>query len=127
MKHDSNTSQALFDKSVIEKYNLTGPRYTSYPTAVVFNDQFNEATHRKNLPSHVSESTGHALSLYVHIPFCDTLCFFCACNKIATKRREKADLYLDYLEKEMQLQSALIANDRVVEQLHFGGGTPTFF
>ena len=126
MKHNSNTCQTLFDKSMIEKYNLTGPRYTSYPTAVVFNDQFDETTHRKNLLSHVADSTGQALSLYVHIPFCDTLCFFCACNKIATKRREKADLYLDYLEKEMQLQSALLADNRVVEQLHFGGGTPTF-
>ncbi len=119
-------SNVSFDLELIKKHNLTGPRYTSYLTAVVFNDSYREANHRKNLLDHFSQSEDKPLSLYFHIPFCDTLCFFCACNKIATKKRDKADIYLDYLEKEIQMQAALIPAGRVVEQMHFGGGTPTF-
>ncbi|MFC3195628.1 oxygen-independent coproporphyrinogen III oxidase [Marinicella sediminis] len=126
MQLKQSSGNNLFDKQLIQKYNLTGPRYTSYPTAVVFNEQYNSGNHRKNLLSCYEASVNKPLSLYVHIPFCDTLCFFCACNKIATKRREKADVYLDYLEQEMQLQAALIPDGREVEQLHLGGGTPTF-
>ncbi|WP_154223314.1 oxygen-independent coproporphyrinogen III oxidase [Marinicella rhabdoformis] len=118
------SNHITFDKALIQKYNLTGPRYTSYPTAVVFDDSHTPESHVTNLKSQ-AENT-EPLSLYFHIPFCDTLCFFCACNKIATKRREKADLYLDYLEKEMQMQSQWLHPDRPVEQLHLGGGTPTF-
>ncbi|MFB6261248.1 MAG: radical SAM protein, partial [Thiohalorhabdaceae bacterium] len=66
------------------------------------------------------------LSLYFHIPFCDTLCFYCACNKIATKNRARAATYLDYLFREIELQGALFDGDRTVDQLHLGGGTPTF-
>ncbi len=116
----------VFDLDLIQKYNLSGPRYTSYPTAVVFNEQYTTANHRKNLLSCFDTTHNKPLSLYFHIPFCDTLCFFCACNKIATKNRSKADVYLDYLEKEIKLQSALIPASRIVEQMHFGGGTPTF-
>ncbi|TDR18316.1 oxygen-independent coproporphyrinogen III oxidase [Marinicella litoralis] len=119
-------SNVSFDVELIKKYNLSGPRYTSYPTAVVFNEYFRESQHRKNLLSYFNESKNKPLSLYFHIPFCDTLCFFCACNKVATKKREKADIYLNYLEKEIQMQAALIPAERVVEQMHFGGGTPTF-
>jgi len=115
-----------FDLAMIKKYNLTGPRYTSYPTAVVFNSNYQEKEHINNLKSCHDSTQNKPLSLYFHIPFCDTLCFFCACNKIATKKREKADIYLDYLEKEIQMQSALIPTSRPVEQMHFGGGTPTF-
>jgi len=119
-------SNVTFDIDLIKKYNLSGPRYTSYPTAVVFNDDYRETQHKKNLRTYFDQSKNKPLSLYFHIPFCDTLCFFCACNKIATKKRDKADIYLDYLEKEIMMQSALIPTDRVVEQMHFGGGTPTF-
>lgn len=118
--------QVTFDLALIKKHNLTGPRYTSYPTAVVFNDDYRESDHRKNLMRCYAERAGQPLSLYFHIPFCDTLCFFCACNKIATKKRDKADVYLDYLEQEIKMQAALIPSTRVVEQMHFGGGTPTF-
>lgn len=125
---DSNNriADVKFDLELIKKYNLTGPRYTSYPTAVVFNDSYREAQHKENLTAYFEESKDKPLSLYFHIPFCDTLCFFCACNKIATKKRDKADKYLDYLEKEIEMQAALIPKERVVEQMHFGGGTPTF-
>lgn len=115
-----------FDKDLIKKYNLTGPRYTSYPTAVVFNESYDEQAHLDNLKSQYQKAAQQPLSLYFHIPFCDTLCFFCACNKITTKKRDKADTYLDFLEQEIKLQSAHIADTRAVEQLHFGGGTPTF-
>jgi len=127
MTHSNHRiADVKFDLDLIKKYNLSGPRYTSYPTAVVFNDSYREAKHTNNLTSYFEESRVKPLSLYFHIPFCDTLCFFCACNKIATKKREKADIYLDYLEKEIKMQAALIPQQRVVEQMHFGGGTPTF-
>ncbi|MCB1582242.1 MAG: oxygen-independent coproporphyrinogen III oxidase [Marinicella sp.] len=119
-------AEVQFDLDLIKKYNLTGPRYTSYPTAVVFNDSYREKQHKENLKTYFDESKDKPLSLYFHIPFCDTLCFFCACNKIATKKRDKADTYLDYLEKEIEMQAALVPKQRVVEQMHFGGGTPTF-
>jgi len=125
MKNQTDDA-VVFDLELIQKYNLAGPRYTSYPTAVVFNDSYQESRHRKNLLDYMADSKDKPLSLYFHIPFCDTLCFFCACNKIATKKREKADVYLDYLEKEIKMQAALIPAGRVVEQMHFGGGTPTF-
>lgn len=115
-----------FDKELIKKYNLTGPRYTSYPTAVVFNESYDEQAHLNNLTSQQQTASDQPLSLYFHIPFCDTLCFFCACNKITTKKRDKADTYIDFLAREIKLQSDYIADTRVVEQLHFGGGTPTF-
>ncbi|MGJ8664292.1 MAG: oxygen-independent coproporphyrinogen III oxidase [Marinicella sp.] len=119
-------SHVTFDLELIKKYNLSGPRYTSYPTAVVFNDDYRESQHQKNLIECHTLTQNKPLSLYFHIPFCDTICFFCACNKIATKKREKADVYLDYLEQEIQMQAALTPAGRVVEQMHFGGGTPTF-
>ncbi len=115
-----------FDLELIKKYNLSGPRYTSYPTAVVFNESFSQQHYQHNLHTYCADSVNQPLSLYIHIPFCDTLCFFCACNKIATKKRSKADVYLDYLAKEIHMQAALIHPGRQVTQLHLGGGTPTF-
>jgi oxygen-independent coproporphyrinogen-3 oxidase len=115
-----------FDIELINKYNKSGPRYTSYPTAVVFNDQYNTEIYNKLAYLSKSKNCNNPLSLYFHIPFCDTLCFYCACNKIATKKREKADVYLDYLDKEMAMHSDLYSKQRHVEQMHFGGGTPTF-
>jgi len=113
-----------FDAEKIKRYNTTAPRYTSYPTAVAFSTDFSEADYLH----HVKNSNTHAtpLSLYFHIPFCDTVCFYCACNKIATKDYSKADEYLDYLYREIDVQAALFDSSRIVEQLHWGGGTPTF-
>jgi oxygen-independent coproporphyrinogen-3 oxidase len=115
-----------FNLELIKKYDRAGPRYTSYPTAVVFNDEFNADNYIQQAKASNLTNKQQALSLYFHIPFCDTLCFYCACNKIATKKRSKADIYLDYLDKEMAMHAALFAQDRMVEQMHFGGGTPTF-
>lgn len=113
-----------FDAALIEKYSISGPRYTSYPTAVQFSDSFDD----KRYIQYLQESNQHArdLSLYVHIPFCKSVCYYCACNKIITRNTEQAAQYLSYLERDIQQQAAHIDAGRKVVQLHFGGGTPTF-
>jgi oxygen-independent coproporphyrinogen-3 oxidase len=114
-----------FDAEKIKRYNTTAPRYTSYPTAVAFTPDFSEADYLRHArSSNTRQST--PLSLYFHIPFCDTICFYCACNKIATKDYSKAGEYLEYLYKEIDIQAKLFDKSRIVEQLHWGGGTPTF-
>ena len=114
------TDNFVFDQELINRYDRAGPRYTSYPTAVEFHNGF---TTRDLLKA---EGHSKALSLYFHIPFCDTVCFYCACNKIATKDRSKTEPYLKALEQEMIMQANLLDWQRPVEQLHWGGGTPTF-
>jgi len=113
-----------FDADLIKRYDKSGPRYTSYPTAVAFTADFKQADFER----HATESNTKTgpLSLYFHIPFCDTICFYCACNKIATKDYSKTGTYLQYLYREMDMQTKLFDSSRVVEQLHWGGGTPTF-
>jgi len=113
-----------FDLDLIKRYDQSGPRYTSYPTAVEFTDAFGEAAYRAACAR--SNASGRPLSLYFHLPFCDTVCFYCACNKVATKDRSLAQPYLDRVYRELELQRALFDGERVVEQLHWGGGTPTF-
>ncbi|WP_372881677.1 oxygen-independent coproporphyrinogen III oxidase [Psychromonas sp.] len=111
----------IWDQALIEKYNYSGPRYTSYPTALEFDESF---TYQESIAaSEVYPS--RPLSLYIHIPFCHKLCYFCGCNKIITRHQEKADIYLDALEKEIRQQAPYFKNRRV-SQLHWGGGTPTF-
>ncbi len=114
----------VFDIELIRRYDKSGPRYTSYPTAVQFHEGFAEADYRAIAAQ--SNQQGGPLSLYFHIPFCDTLCFYCACNKIATKNRKHAVPYLEALFKEIEMQGALFDRSRKVDQLHWGGGTPTF-
>jgi oxygen-independent coproporphyrinogen-3 oxidase len=117
--------QALvFDLGLIARYDQAGPRYTSYPTAVQFHDRFGPDDYRQAAAA--SNASARPLSLYFHIPFCDTVCFYCACNKVATKDRSLAQPYLDRVYRELAMQSALFDRGRVVEQLHWGGGTPTF-
>lgn len=113
-----------FDRALIHKYSQSGPRYTSYPTAVEFQAEFGEAEHIQFLQGNAE--SGKALSLYIHIPFCENVCFYCGCNKIITKNHSQASQYLDYLEREIQLQAQHLGGKREVVQLHFGGGTPTF-
>ncbi len=115
----------IFDIDLIRRYDKAGPRYTSYPTAVQFHDGFDESTYCEYAKNSNTEPL-KPLSLYMHIPFCDTVCFYCACNKIATKDRNLATAYLAHLHKELALQSALFNRERPVTQLHWGGGTPTF-
>jgi oxygen-independent coproporphyrinogen III oxidase len=114
----------VFDLDLIARYDQAGPRYTSYPTAVQFHDRFGPADYRRAAAA--SNASGRPLSLYFHIPFCDTVCFYCACNKVATKDRSLAQPYLDRVYRELAMQSSLFDRGRVVEQLHWGGGTPTF-
>lgn len=113
-----------FDIELINRYDKAGPRYTSYPTALEFHDQFNEDDYRRHIM--LSNKKGGPLSLYFHIPFCDTVCFYCACNKIITKNRQHAVPYLQNMHKEIAVLGALFDKERVVDQLHWGGGTPTF-
>lgn len=113
-----------FDLDLINRYDKAGPRYTSYPTALELHDAFGETEYRQQIQN--SNAKGGALSLYFHLPFCDTVCFFCACNKIVTKNRKHAEPYLNNLIKEIEMQAQLFDSDRKVNQLHWGGGTPTF-
>lgn len=116
----------IFDAELIKKYDTAGPRYTSYPTAVHFHTGFSAADYRATAAAANAETVLRPLSLYFHIPFCDTLCFYCGCNKIATKNRAHAVPYLEHLHREIALQGALFDRRRMVDQLHWGGGTPTF-
>jgi len=113
-----------FDEALIKRYNQSGPRYTSYPTAVQFEEQFGIEDYKA--AAQRSNDSKRGLSLYFHIPFCDTVCFFCACNKVWTRDRSKTTPYLERLFKEVEMQSKLYDSNRKVEQLHLGGGTPTF-
>lgn len=111
----------VWDQAMIEKYNYSGPRYTSYPTALEFDESFGYQDFRFAC----DETPDKPLSLYVHIPFCHKLCYYCGCNKVITRHLHKADKYLDVLEAEIKLQAPFFKN-RNVSQLHWGGGTPTF-
>ncbi len=110
-----------WDLALIQKYNYSGPRYTSYPTALEFSEDFGEAAFLQA----VARYPERPLSLYVHIPFCHKLCYFCGCNKIVTRQTHKADQYLDALEQEIAHRAPLFKG-RHVSQMHWGGGTPTY-
>lgn len=114
----------VFDPELIRRYDRSGPRYTSYPTAVQFHPGFGEPQYRAYAAA--SNLAGRGLSLYFHIPFCDTLCFYCACNKVVTRNHARAAPYVEALKREIALQAELFDPARTVEQLHWGGGTPTF-
>jgi len=116
-----------FDAQLITKLGQTGPRYTSYPTADRFTDGFTYRDYLQTIAGLRTRGSHHPLSLYVHIPFCDNICYYCACNKIITKNHEKAAIYLSYLKQEIELQGKLLDGMAGVEQLHLGGGTPTYF
>jgi oxygen-independent coproporphyrinogen-3 oxidase len=109
---------------LIKKYDRPGPRYTSYPTAPEWKDDFKAPQYQDHLAR--AEAAGGPLSIYVHLPFCREMCRFCGCNVIATHDRSRADAYLDVLEKEVALVAARLPTRRDVSQLHWGGGTPTF-
>ncbi|MGB1201604.1 MAG: oxygen-independent coproporphyrinogen III oxidase [Cognaticolwellia aestuarii] len=111
----------FFDQQLLAKYNTSGPRYTSYPTALEFNEQFCEW----DFSNAVANSKNDNLSLYLHIPFCHSLCYYCGCNKIVTRQHQKADIYLDYLAKEIAFRAPAFKN-KTVNQIHLGGGTPSF-
>ncbi|ANI29798.1 coproporphyrinogen III oxidase [Yersinia entomophaga] len=111
----------VWDLALIQKYNYSGPRYTSYPTALEFSESYDDAAYERA----VGRYPERPLSLYVHIPFCHKLCYFCGCNKLVTRQQHKADEYLAVLEKEIR-QRASLFKGRQVSQMHWGGGTPTY-
>lgn len=113
-----------WDPDLIHRYDLAGPRYTSYPTAVQFHSQVGTFDLLHALRD--SRKALRPLSLYVHVPFCANICYYCACNKVITKDRGRALPYLQRLEQEIQLIACHLDPNQKVEQLHFGGGTPTF-
>ncbi|UNM95750.1 oxygen-independent coproporphyrinogen III oxidase [Ignatzschineria rhizosphaerae] len=114
----------IFNEALIAKYDKAGPRYTSYPTAVQFTEEFGEKEYVE--AAQASNARKNPLSLYFHIPFCATICFYCGCNKIITNNRKRSEPYLNRLYKEMEMQGKLFNNKAPVKQLHWGGGTPTF-
>ncbi|BAF69478.1 oxygen-independent coproporphyrinogen III oxidase [Nitratiruptor sp. SB155-2] len=111
-----------FEKFV--KYSKPGPRYTSYPTAVEFSEEFSYERYIEKLHAQKDETP---LSLYFHLPFCRSACYFCGCNVVFTSKEDKKERYISYLQKELDILKNHINPDREVIQLHFGGGTPTFF
>jgi oxygen-independent coproporphyrinogen-3 oxidase len=116
--------QVCFDQDLIVRYGGRGPRYTSYPTALQFNDQLTQADYEAKAKE--SNDSDVPLSLYIHIPFCHSLCYYCGCNKIVTRNEERVSRYMEMLYREIEMQSKLFDRKRKVEQLHFGGGTPTY-
>ena len=118
--------QPEFDRELIASLPASGPRYTSYPTADRFHTQFGEAEYIQALELRRMGALNKPLSLYIHIPFCNTICYYCGCNKIITKDKSRADDYIRYLEREMALLAPHLQGRHALAQLHFGGGTPTF-
>jgi oxygen-independent coproporphyrinogen-3 oxidase len=120
----------VFNPELIRRFDINGPRYTSYPTADRFTDTFDayalSAWLAKRTTADETNEVGKPLSLYFHIPFCNTICYYCACNKIITKDHSLSAKYLNYMDREMGLQTASLGGSRDVSQLHLGGGTPTF-
>ncbi|MEX2240446.1 MAG: oxygen-independent coproporphyrinogen III oxidase [Burkholderiales bacterium] len=119
-------SDLVIDPVLIRQYDVSGPRYTSYPTADRFVEAFGEAELRQWLGKRNIGGVSQPLSLYVHLPFCDTLCYYCACNKVVTRDRLRSAKYIKYLEKELASLEPSLGANRAIGQLHWGGGTPTF-
>ncbi len=115
------------DQKLLKKYNINGPRYTSYPTAKEFGNSVNSESYHWHVEDSNQDPIPKPLSLYLHIPFCKSLCYYCGCHKVITQNKSKAHTYLDTLHREIELQAKLFAKDREVRQIHLGGGTPTYF
>ena len=117
-----------FSEDLIRRYDVSETRYTSYPTADRFVEAFSEMEYKQALTLRKSglSSKNLPLSLYAHIPFCESLCYYCACNKIITKHHDRATKYLRYLTREVELHTSILGLGQAVSQLHLGGGTPTF-
>jgi len=124
---NSGAENLVFDPQIIRRFDVNGPRYTSYPTADRFVEAFGPDAYQLWLGKRNIGAVSRQLSLYFHIPFCNTICYYCACNKIITKDHGRSAKYLKYLARELALQSSYLeGGDQEVAQLHWGGGTPTF-
>ncbi|MGH8061512.1 MAG: oxygen-independent coproporphyrinogen III oxidase [Pseudoxanthomonas sp.] len=120
------TSDLTLEAELLRRYDRPGPRYTSYPTAPQFSESFGEAQLREAVQLSNGDPIPRRLSLYLHVPFCMSPCFYCGCNRIITRDVGRGEIYLARLYREIELASALFDRDREVVQLHFGGGTPNF-
>jgi len=121
-----NFASIAFDSDLMSRYEGEGPRYTSYPTAAHFDAQIAEPEYRDEISRRAAEHASAPVSLYAHIPFCFAPCFYCACNKVVTSRMDLVESYVQSLDREIELRAACFGERCSVEQLHFGGGTPTF-
>ena len=124
--HPQLSRAPVFDAALIARYDINGPRYTSYPTAPQFHEGFGEDDLRRIARSSNEDPIPRALSIYIHIPFCLSPCFYCGCTRIITHDKRKADEYLGRLIREIELTAPMFDRDRCVNQLHLGGGTPNF-
>ena len=120
------SSELVIDPVSIRRHDVSGPRYTSYPTADRFVEAFGEAECRQWLDKRNIGGISQPLSVYLHLPFCDTICYYCACNKVITRDRSRAAKYIKYLAKELALVGGLLGAERRICQMHWGGGTPTY-
>lgn len=127
VKKDVNSVKPIVTSEMLRSFDVSGPRYTSYPTADRFVEAFTEDAYKIALDQRRLGGRANPLSIYVHIPFCESLCFFCACNKIVTKHHERSAEYLNYLSREIDLHIAHLGKGQTISQLHLGGGSPTFF
>jgi oxygen-independent coproporphyrinogen III oxidase len=124
-----NTSPPIFSPALLQQLDINGPRYTSYPTADRFHDGFDATAYARTLAARrelAAHNAAAPLSLYVHIPFCESVCYYCACNKVITRHHERAADYLRALDTEIELHLEALGGPQAVSQLHFGGGSPTF-
>ncbi|HMK85116.1 MAG TPA: oxygen-independent coproporphyrinogen III oxidase [Steroidobacteraceae bacterium] len=122
----TTATAVAFDCDLMRRYDREGPRYTSYPTALQFTDSIDCEAYGRAAAASRGAAEGIPLSLYVHIPFCASPCFYCGCNKIVTRQLDRADAYVRLLIREISQRGAYFNRSRTVEQMHFGGGTPTF-
>lgn len=118
--------ECIFDPQLLRRFDVSGPRYTSYPTADRFVEAYTTDSYTSWLHRRSIGGLAKPLSLYVHIPFCNTICYYCACNKVITKNRARSAKYIDYLCREIAMQAEILGGKPDVIQLHWGGGTPTF-
>ena len=124
--HRPESLPAMIDLDLVRRFDKLGPRYTSYPTADRMTEAFGPDAFARAMAARAADQASQPLSLYVHLPFCNTICFYCGCNKVVTRDKSRAGRYLEYLEREIAMQAAMAGEDRRVRQMHWGGGTPTF-
>lgn len=127
MNEASSFPDLEFSEELVRRFDKSGPRYTSYPTADRFHASYTAQTYASYLGQRANSDKNPPLSVYVHLPFCESLCYFCACNKVITQDRSRVTEYLRHLNTEMELVAGHLGEDRRTIQLHLGGGTPTFF
>src|SRR5262249_16989162 len=122
---DTATADIQVTRELLEKYDRPGPRYTSYPTAPMWQTSFGDVEYREAL-ARAAALPAEPLSLYFHLPFCWERCLFCGCNVVISKRHEVSDTYLDYLYREVAMAANALGQRKNVKQMHWGGGTPTY-